>query len=699
MRYARYIFLFSALALLLVAGCERKVTNEIVKVIPPEAAAYVGSEACGACHSDLYASFKKTGHPYKLNEADSVQMPGYFPDFVTPLMIPPDLSWGQIDKIIGGFWWKARYIEPDNGAVYIGPDRQYNLIEGHEGFVAYDGTTPGFKDYDCGRCHTTGYRAIGNQEGKSSLIGTWAFNGIQCEACHGPGELHVVAPYDNPMLIDRSSEQCGECHFRTSPDIIPASNGFIRHHEQWNEIFATKHLSLQCVSCHNPHYGLHPNNPERSMAIINKCENCHLKETQSFAASDLPHYNADVECIDCHMPQAAKSAVQQETYVGDVRSHLMKINIDPTATLMKNETEANPYLTVEYTCLKSGCHDPDIPENTKSWAAANADRAHARDIDDLGSCFFCHSDEDFSLAAARQQHDLSLHATGDTYNRNRLYDPNYASCEKCHSNEGFVAYATGVPATGAAFTPVGCYTCHEPHTTGTLSLRIQDPVTLADGTTYDRLGSNICAVCHQSRRDVNTYVIDNDTLSNRYGPHHGPQSDMFEATNAYEYDGYTYERNHPHGYAHTGCLWCHMVPSVYATGGHTFGMADETHEYQNVKGCNYCHGGEVIDFDYEGGQSDIMELLDSLETLLLAANLLELVDEDGVLVPLPTEDRVVMTADSAGAVFNYIFVREDGSKGTHNIDYAVDLLQSSIEFMNNGKKAPEKNRANLLSAH
>jgi hypothetical protein len=684
--------------MLLVAGCERKVTNEVVEVIPPEAASYVGSEACGACHSDIYASFIKTGHPYKLNEADSVQMPGYFPDFVTPLEIPPDLSWGQIDKIIGGFWWKARYIEPDDGAIYIGPDRQYNLIEGHEGFVPYDGTTPGFKDYNCGPCHTTGYRAVGNQEGKDSLIGTWAFNGIQCEECHGAGELHVISPYDNPLLIDWSSEQCGACHFRTSPDIIPASNGFIKHHEQWNEMFATKHLSIQCVSCHNPHYGLHPNNPDRMMAIINKCENCHLNETQSFAGSDLPHYDAEVACIDCHMPRAAKSAVQQEAYVGDVRSHLMKINIDPTATLMKNESEANPYLTVEYTCLRSGCHDPDTPGNTKSWAAANADRAHARGIDDLGSCFFCHSDADFSLIAARQQHDMSGHATGSAYNINRHNDILYIQCEGCHTNEGFVADATGVPAAGDQFTPVGCYTCHEPHTTGTLSLRVEDPVMLADGTSYDRLKSNICAACHQSRRNVNTYVVDNTTLSNSYGPHLGPHSDMFLATNAYEYDGYSYDHNHPHGLAHTGCLWCHEVPSLYATGGHTFGMKDEDTGYENVTGCNYCHGGDVNDFDHEGEQTDIVEALDSLGTLLLAANLLELVDIGGVMVPLPTEGRVVMTADSAGAVFNYIFVRNDGSKGMHNIAYAEDLLQSSIEFMNSAKAA-ERKRLDLLSTH
>jgi hypothetical protein len=43
--------------------------------------------------------------------------------------------------------------------------------------------------------------------------------------------------------------------------------------------------------------------------------------------------------------------------------------------------------------------------------------------------------------------------------------------------------------------------------------------------------------------------------------------------------------------------------------------------------------------------------------------------------------RVVVTADSAGAVYNYKFVQEDKSHGIHNTDYAIQLLESSLDFM------------------
>jgi len=54
-----------AVLLISVIGCDREIT------IDGNAgeAEYVGSQTCGVCHEDTYASFMKTGHPFKLNEA------------------------------------------------------------------------------------------------------------------------------------------------------------------------------------------------------------------------------------------------------------------------------------------------------------------------------------------------------------------------------------------------------------------------------------------------------------------------------------------------------------------------------------------------------------------------------------------------------------------------------------------------------
>ena len=128
-----------------------------------------------------------------------------------------------------------------------------------------------------------------------------------------------------------------------------------------------------------------------------------------------------------------------------------------------------------------------------------------------------------------------------------------------------------------------------------------------------------------------------------------------------------------------------MGAPLFGTGGHTFAIFNEDEEYENIAGCNTgCHEGGVEELDHEGEQTLVMGLLDDLEDLLFAAGLLEWVDEEGEMVLLPTEDRVIKTADSAGALYNYMFVREDQSKGIHNLSYTKDLLESSIDFMSDG---------------
>ena len=74
---------------------------------------------------------------------------------------------------------------------------------------------------------------------------------------------------------------------------------------------------------------------------------------------------------------------------------------------------------------------------------------------------------------------------------------------------------------------------------------------------------------------------------------------------------------------------------------------------------------------------EIHDLLDSLGAILYSAGL---VDEDHH----PVSGVEISTADSAGALYNYLFVEEDRSIGVHNTAYAVALLKSSINYLNTG---------------
>jgi hypothetical protein len=321
------------------------------------------------------------------------------------------------------------------------------------------------------------------------------------------------------------------------------------------------------------------------------------------------------------------------------------------------------------------------------------------------ACFTCHSDTSptgLAILAAQQGYSMSKHGTGETWNENRNNQSYYAVCEGCHTDQGFVARITGVPYTGDNFSRIFCFTCHEPHTSGSLEPRVKTAVTLLDGTVFNLGNANTCASCHHAREDVNTFVADGDTLSNHWGPHHSVQADMLLGTNAYVFSGASYETS-PHSSIADGCLHCHMAPGLYNTGDHSFYMADEENDYENTKGCNTtngCHSGSLASFAHDGVQADVESKLGELAGYLYNAGLLEWVlNEDGTDSTLePPEDRVVATADSAGALFNYLLVYEDRSLGIHNPYYAMDVLDATIQFMT---PTPDKTGTALepLAAH
>ena len=308
------------------------------------------------------------------------------------------------------------------------------------------------------------------------------------------------------------------------------------------------------------------------------------------------------------------------------------------------------------------------------------------------ACMQCHGDSDLKLVAAQAQWVNSKHGQGATTILNANVGD--GSCERCHTAEGFLAYITGVTFDSSHYSSIGCFTCHAPHTTGTLALRVTAPVTLLNGVAFDHGEANLCATCHHSRRDVRSYVADSVQLSDRFGPHHGPQGDMLTGTGGYEYAGWTYT-NSPHSnVAADGCIDCHMSPSIgVELGGHTWTMEAVTVEgtEQNLVGCNKstCHSPALEDFDFHGVQTTIDAYLDSLGTALFDVGLVEysIEESEGGVVDTtfaPTADRVVKSKDSTGAVYNYMFVKEDRSEGVHNTDYALGLLQSSLNFIRTG---------------
>lgn len=255
---------------------------------------------------------------------------GHPPEYpFTEVPEPPEgYTWDDVSYVIGGYNWKARFIDQE-GYIITGDEdatTQYNLpnpVVGTDAhWVAYHAGEE--KPYSCGPCHTTGYSPEGHQNDMPGIVGTWAEPGIRCEECHGPGSLHAGNPRGVQMVVDRDAELCGQCHIRGAPEAVDASGGFIRHHEQYEELFQSKHITLDCVVCHNPHEGVIQLRQAEAQTTRTQCENCHHDQAK-YQDSQI-HPNV-AECIDCHMPRVTKSAVgDAEKFTGDIRTHMMAID-------------------------------------------------------------------------------------------------------------------------------------------------------------------------------------------------------------------------------------------------------------------------------------------------------------------------------------------------------------------------------------
>jgi hypothetical protein len=208
----------------------------------------------------------------------------------------------------------------------------------------------------------------------------------------------------------------------------------------------------------------------------------------------------------------------------------------------------------------------------------------------------------------------------------------------------------------------------------------------------------ICMTCHQARYSVTAKVTNKAPyygFSNRYGPHHSPQTDMLYGSNGYEFDNPGLQGLSTHGTLENACATCHMATRVNGSSvhsNHAMSMRDEEGNATEwgLDACKSCHGDGLTDYndvkafaDYdndgvvEGAQDEVEGLLELLAEQLPQKN-------GAVLNGMSNAADSAAIANQPGvvqAIWNYYFVEEDLSKGVHNMKYTVALLQSSIHTL------------------
>lgn len=321
---------------------------------------YIGSEQCADCHRDHYRDWLSSGHHLQLRPAANAEHAN--------IALPAGYQWKDIAYVVGGIKRKTNFVDQNGYLITAAKDgskarTQYNLESENWSFYF-----PGKKKaYDCGPCHTTGYNRSGHQDGLPGIVGTWVEDGIGCEACHGPSQRHASEPrHATGRLV--SAEICEDCHQRGGIDSRPfQETGLLRHHAQINELKLGAHKGLSCLNCHNPH--------KRASQAKDNCTICHSTLYHEFKNS--VHGQAQIKCFECHMPRITQQVISRVSYIGEVRTHLFKINVDPEAdmftTVKDGGTESTftkPFVTVEYVCLS--CHG----SRDKNWALERAKDFH-----------------------------------------------------------------------------------------------------------------------------------------------------------------------------------------------------------------------------------------------------------------------------------------------------------------------------------
>ncbi|MEW6584164.1 MAG: cytochrome c3 family protein [Nitrospirota bacterium] len=316
---------------------------------------YVGAGRCGKCHAKEYDEWRTSGHARIIHGAHDAEFKG--------IPLPQGYRRADISYIIGGFRWKALFLD-DKGYLITstpeGPGKNQYSIAGRQ-WVDY---LPGERiRYDCGGCHTTGFSPEGRQRGLEGIVGTWRFEGVQCEACHGPGGKHARNGRKDDVVINTGV--CVNCHGKKPLDEIPLRRPFIEEYTEANQLLKSAMGAFSCTVCHNPH-------PSSPRSIRQNCESCHQESAGEYKGSYMQLQG--VKCIDCHMPFATIIADgNPEIYKGDFRSHLFKVDHRKDfPSVERDGRRINPgYLSVDYACMP--CHS--LSRN-RAWAVRFGIFAH-----------------------------------------------------------------------------------------------------------------------------------------------------------------------------------------------------------------------------------------------------------------------------------------------------------------------------------
>ena len=366
----------------------------------------------------------------------------------------------------------------------------------------------------------------------------------------------------------------------------------------------------QCMTCHvvnTPHFDLFSPWKQTGHAEI---------FTQNV---NTPNGHYSTSCLGCHTvgynPTANNNGIDETASFADFLASGLLTHGDPAnwSKILAQFPDTARMANIQ--C--ENCHGPQN-------SAAHMKKDGSRMTPSSDVCGTCHGEP--PRHGRYQQWEMSLHSNYET----AMSEGTNAGCAKCHSAQGFIAWADNsfsnaaitVTWTADEVHPQTCQTCHEPHNIGTTSsnadtnakVRLMGSTPVLDaGFKATNVGTAAtCMLCHNGRRGLrdDAHFTVGDAAR---APHVGPQADILMGQNLYfakvGTPGF-------HGQLQDSCVTCHMEktppPSALSLPGvgtnHTF--------FASSSICSSCHTEITAEAVQGAVETKLTSLKGAIETSL-----------------------------------------------------------------------------------
>jgi predicted CXXCH cytochrome family protein len=212
---------------------------------------------------------------------------------------------------------------------------------------------------ECAQCHTEVAEHFDGAT-HAKLSATGKADGTGCEACHGPGSLHVAAGGGKGTIVNpkQSPETCFQCHLdKRGQFSLPNAH----------PVLAGKGT---CVDCHEVHEGNAIKGTGGDLEAGNEtCTKCHTAQKGPFI---FEHAALSEGCTACHNPHGS---VNQKMLVARDANLCLRCHLERPGVAGAGEINANAIRSatvngvkvassenhnsrlMQGACWVSGCHE------------------------------------------------------------------------------------------------------------------------------------------------------------------------------------------------------------------------------------------------------------------------------------------------------------------------------------------------------